>query len=294
MTNLATLYDTEEKKNIWGPARILSIDPEQRIARIYLDGLSGIQEIHATLALPIAVELAPDDRVLVAGEDIDSIYIIGVLSVQSPPTLRARDGSYVVLDDSEKGTFFQLYSKEGELLVEHDAEAAQTRIHAGAGDIEVSAPGGDMVFRAQGALCLRGETISLQGKRHLDAAVLDRAGRTAASLSLAEHGGASLRGADLRLTAGRAGLLVDELKITGKRILGSIGQATINADRLETRARSVISKARNLFQAVENLTQLKTGRLKTLIRSTYHLKSKNTIMKSEDDFKVKADRINLG
>ncbi len=293
MTNLATLYDTEEKKNIWGQARILSVDPEQRTARIYLDSLSGIQEIRAVLALVPAVELAPDDRVLVAGEDIDSIYIIGVLSVQSPPTLRARDGSYVVLDDSEKGTFFQIYSKEGELLVEHDAEAAQTRIHAGAGDIEVSAPGGSMAFQAAEALSFRGETISLQAGQRLDASVQDRAGRTASSLSLAEHR-ASVHTSDLQCTTGRAGLLVDELKITGRKILGNIVQATIRADRLEARAQSIVSKAKNIFQSVENLTQLKTGRLKTLIRSTYHLKSKNTIMKSEDDFKVKADRINLG
>ena len=293
MTNLATLCTTEEKKNIWGQARILSIDHSQRTARIYLDSLSGIQEIHAVLALPFAIDLAPDDRVLVAGEDIHSIYIIGVLSAKSPAKLRARDGSYVVLAETEEGTSFQVYSKEDDLLIEHDTERKTTKVCAGAGDIEISASGGSMTFEAAEALAFRGETISLQGRRRIDAGVRDQSGRRASTLSLAEHG-ASLQGAHLRLTAGRAGLFIDELKVTGRKILGNIVQATITADRLETRAQSVVSKTRNFFQAVENLAQLKAGRMKTLVRATYHLKTKTSVLKSDDDFKVKADRINLG
>jgi hypothetical protein len=60
---------------------------------------------------------------------------------------------------------------------------------------------------------------------------------------------------------------------------------------LETRAQTIISKMKNIYQSVENLSQLRAGRLKTLVQSTVHLKSKSTVLQSEEDFKVRAERI---
>ena len=99
---------------------------------------------------------------------------------------------------------------------------------------------------------------------------------------------------DLRISSKRGTLFIDDLMLAGKKVLGNLVKATITAEHLETRTQTIINKTKNLFQSVEKLTQLKTGRLKTLIQQTYHLKSKNTVLKSEDDFKVKAKKINLG
>lgn len=71
-------------------------------------------------------------------------------------------------------------------------------------------------------------------------------------------------------------------------------QATLNISKIETKAKTLIHKAQDMYQSVENLSQLKTGRLKMLIKSTCHIKSKDTVLKAEEDFKVKAEEINLG
>ena len=65
-------------------------------------------------------------------------------------------------------------------------------------------------------------------------------------------------------------------------------------DRLETLAGTVVEKAKNAYRTVERLAQLKTGRMRTLVDETYQFKSKKAFLKSEDDFKIKGDKIHLG
>jgi len=65
-------------------------------------------------------------------------------------------------------------------------------------------------------------------------------------------------------------------------------------ERFETLAETVIQKAKNVYRTVERLTQLRTARLRTLVDETYQLKSRNAFVKTEEDFKVRADHIYLG
>ncbi len=66
------------------------------------------------------------------------------------------------------------------------------------------------------------------------------------------------------------------------------------ADRVETLAGTVVEKTKNAYRSVERLSQLTTGRMRTLVHETYHFKSKRAFLKSEDDFKIKGDKIHLG
>lgn len=64
--------------------------------------------------------------------------------------------------------------------------------------------------------------------------------------------------------------------------------------RLETLAETVVSKAKNVYRTVEELTQLQTGRWRTLIKGSCHLKAREAFLKTEEDFKVDAKQIHLG
>ena len=66
------------------------------------------------------------------------------------------------------------------------------------------------------------------------------------------------------------------------------------AGRLETVARTVMSNAENVYQKVEKLAQLQAGRVRTLVRSSWHIKARDTILKAEKDYKVNAEKIHLG
>ena len=66
------------------------------------------------------------------------------------------------------------------------------------------------------------------------------------------------------------------------------------AHRLETLAETVVSKAKNVYRTVEELTQLQTGRLRLLVKGSVHLKARDAFLKAEQDFKVDGDQIHLG
>jgi hypothetical protein len=65
-------------------------------------------------------------------------------------------------------------------------------------------------------------------------------------------------------------------------------------DRIETLAETMIEKARNVYRTVEQLSQLKTGRMRTLVEQTFQFKSRRAFLKSEEDFKIKGEKIHLG
>ena len=66
------------------------------------------------------------------------------------------------------------------------------------------------------------------------------------------------------------------------------------APRLETEANTVVAKADNVYQTVAELTQLQTGRMRTLVEGTCLLKARDAFMKAEQDFKVDGQQIHLG
>ncbi len=292
-THFARKNDTESSGGLISQATVLDFDSNQRTARVYIDRMSGIQDVYASLATPYDIILTHGDKVIVAGEGIGALFIIAVLSKKLPMIVRSPNGAYAMLHEADDSPCFQIFSDSGELVVEYDPETRKTKIFSGPGDVDLKMPEGNMRFQSSKSISFEAESIHLKGKEAFNAIVEDNVGRSASSFSMGIQQ-AKLGCRDLRISASRTHLLSDEFKIITRKVFGNIVDAVINADRLETRAQCIINKVKNIYQTVENLSQLKTGRLKTLIRSTYHLKSRNTVLKSEEDFKVKAERINLG
>ena len=98
----------------------------------------------------------------------------------------------------------------------------------------------------------------------------------------------------LDLTAQRAQLFMQETRIAGKKLLGRIGDVQFIGRKIESVADTVLAKAKNMYRTISELSQLKAGRQRTLIENTSHMKARKTILKSEKDFKVKAEKIHLG
>ena len=92
---------------------------------------------------------------------------------------------------------------------------------------------------------------------------------------------------EIGIDAERGEFNVEEAKYTGKRLLSKV-------DRLESIAGSVIAKARNIYQTVEELSQVRAGRMRTMVARTFHFKSKKAFVKAEEDYKIKAEKIHLG
>ncbi|WP_339137032.1 MAG: DUF3540 domain-containing protein [Candidatus Electrothrix sp. GW3-4] len=283
MTKIASLYPVDYTKRFSAQeAEIVSFDREKRTAKIHIDTLPEIQAIDAALALPYDIDLSCGDKVLIAGEDIRSIYIIGVLSAKAFATIRADNGAYARLDNDR--TSLQIFSPHNKLIIEYDTGKDTTT---------VSSLTGNMEFNSPESITFQSNSIDFTGKDKIKMKVQDDSKGSLSTLSLGNYQ-TKLNCPDLHVTAKNGNLFVDQLKITGQRVLTNLVQATLNISKIETKAKTLIHKAQDMYQSVECLSQLKTGRLKMLIKSTCHIKSKDTVLKAEEDFKVKAEEINLG
>lgn len=111
------------------------------------------------------------------------------------------------------------------------------------------------------------------------------------------HGGLELstEDGDISLNAARS-VRIDgqSIELTGHRLDVKTTHTKWIVERLETLAETIVETAKNAYRTVEQLAQLRTGRMRTLVDETYQFKSKNAFLKAEEDFKIKGEQIHLG
>jgi hypothetical protein len=223
----------------------------------------------ARLAIPYPYKPKWGDTLLVTGEDPEHFYVIGVLNAQKaePDPERAvvlENGTRAVVASPPEGEKLRVFSREGGLIFEHDTRTGKSRVDIPAGDLEVATKEGDISFNSAKRIRLCSQTAI------------------------------EMKSPDFRIDARRGNIQIEVAKYQGKKFSGEISYVRLVMDRLESLADNVIAKAKNVYRTVEALTQLRTGRLRILVDATYQLKSKKAMLKTEEDFKLRAEKIYLG
>jgi len=105
---------------------------------------------------------------------------------------------------------------------------------------------------------------------------------------VAPRGAVKLRGAHGVSVAGPS------LDIDAERIDAKAKRVRLRTERLESVAKTVISKAANVYTSVENLAQLLAGRVRTLVKGSCQLHARKTRIVSEKDTRIYGEKIHLG
>jgi len=84
------------------------------------------------------------------------------------------------------------------------------------------------------------------------------------------------------------------VNLESKRLAIHAPYAQMIFGRLESVSDTIIEGAKNVFRDVKELTQIRTGRMRTFIDETYQLKCNKAAIKADADYKVDADKIHLG
>jgi Protein of unknown function (DUF3540) len=74
----------------------------------------------------------------------------------------------------------------------------------------------------------------------------------------------------------------------------SARKISLRARRVETQADTVTAKAKNVYQSVEELSQLQAGRTRTLVEGSCHLQARDAFLNAGEDFKIDGKQIHLG
>lgn len=305
MPNVAELYPLVTETRYFGPARVLETDESENSVRVRIEEMPGNPETWCRVALPFKYDFIQGDEALIAGEDVENLYVIGMLThrnsqssarTETSSELKMDNGAYALIDDSidsSESGILRVFSKRKELLFEYDPVAEKARVMVESGDLEFATQDGDITISSARNIRLDGQEIDIRSRSGIRLGVADIIGQLRSALSLGPRK-MKITSPELDITAQRSLVHIEEMRYTGKRFLGKVGYVQLIAQKLETAAKTVIEKAENVYRTVRQLTQLKTGRKRTIVDSTYYLKTKKSILKADDDFKVKADKIHLG
>ena len=182
-------------------------------------------------------------------------------------------------------TSLEFVRPDGTVLFRYDTSQGHGRITLENDAIDVHAARGDLRLRAAGDVLVEGRSVH---------AVSRAPGvETAGELRLGPR--------QASLTAGTVNIDSDDLEMRSQRttlrsedVRGYVGRAVVNAQRLETVAEVITETARDLYQSVAELAQLRAGSLRTIVDGTVHLKAKEVFQRAIEGFKIRAEKIHLG
>ena len=286
----------------FGPARVIEKNDAEGLVRVRIDRFEDDDKViisWARPAIPYSHKLRFGETVLVAGEHINDFYIIGVLGPIQPEKdsencLIMKCGAQAKVTGQPDTEKLQVLSQQGELVFEYDATTGKSRVDVPAGDLEISTRKGNINFSsAQGIRFSSIDPIEMHSQQSVTIAASEKPGETSSVFNL-EPQKIDMNSPELGFKADKGIMQIEETRFTGKKMSAAIENVNCIMERLDSAAGTVIEKMKNVYKTVEGLTQMRTGRMRTLVDETYQFKSKKAFLKTEEDFKVKGEKIYLG
>ena len=269
-----------------GPAEVLEVPEDEPSVRLRLEDHEFAE---ARLATREAINQG--DQVLVTGRDYDNLYVVGVIPSNNTRRISTASGAYVEISGPASRESLSVYSSQGQLLIEMDPRTSQTRVSVDTADLQLSAPNGNVAISAGRQIRLAAESVDVQAQRSLRAAA--GCSESQSTLNL-DRQGAELESKTLRVSQEQVEANVRDLHYRGKSFRLVASSLRFAADRMETVAGTVLEKAKQVFQTVTGLAQLRAGRVRQRSESTWHVKSDKAYLHSSQDFKVQGRKIHLG
>jgi len=247
MKQYANVSPITQNESYFGIAKVLDTESDNGRVKLLWEKEGQQQTIEALVATYRTKPLEMGDQVLVSGESIYQLFVVGIIGKpqaddQKSNEIVVANGASAKLVKSGERETLNVYSSQGKLLFCYDAENNTTRVNIPKGDLVLASEEGNVELFAEKEVKLNGQSVKLESKR-------------------------------LSIHAPYA-----------QMIFG----------RLESVSDTIIEGAKNVFRDVKELTQIRTGRMRTFVDETYQFRSKKASIKADEDYKVDADKIHLG
>jgi Protein of unknown function (DUF3540) len=205
----------------------------------------------------------------------------------SPPEtqrLVTKSGASVEIVTNGGKEQIEVRDPNAKILIEIDAETGRIVLSALAGDLALAAPNGNIELSAGGSVRVHShENVELESG--------DGAERSSLVLGGAV---AKLKATALQMAARKVDLGFVETSFAGESLRATIDEAKVGFGRLETVAERLFERARSVFRQVEDLHQLKAGRIRTLVKEGYFVRTGHASIEAEEDMKIDGKQIHLG
>jgi hypothetical protein len=274
MTNTAKIIPLPANNNLFNSVIAAELNDSGNQVKVQTTDSPASQNSWARIPVHLQGLIDIGDELLSGGEE-NNLFIINILAkAKSTPTK------------------IQTFSPEQELLFEYDPKTHKSRVFINEGDLELVTRKGDITLNAAKNINLHSNNLELSAETHINLAVTDsKESRSTLSLD-PKH--LNLTSPKLGITSQKADLLVEDMHYTGKTCLARMASLRFIGKQLKIAATTINQKAENIFQKITGLSQIRAGRKHEIIDETYHLKSKQAVLKADQDFKIKGEKIHLG
>lgn len=223
-------------------------------------------------------------------ETVGAMETVTVAGVPGTPMATLSDGTTVHTD----GVGLSVRDARGALVFEHRAGERKSVLHVPRGDLEIRADEGDISLHAGGTVRLHGDTgLELGACGRVGIGVKGPGAATTTRMELTPER-ATLTAAALDVRTVRAEVTVDDGRVMARTLSTVVETSRVVAGVIDTTVTRAVTRAQNVFQEVEELAQMQAGRMRTLVRGTYHLFGRRAVVKADEDVKIKGDKIHLG
>lgn len=231
-------------------------------------------------ALPPEVLVSPGDELVVLSCQEGPVAIARVRAAACQSQTLA-DGTRVHVE--QERTRVRVERADGTALFQFDAGVGEGTISVQNETLRVHATAGDLSLSAAGEIRLEANRVSARAHMPGHSAQLTL-GPRAAQLSAAKL---QLKSDDLSVSARM-------LQVDGEEVRAQHKRAVLQIERLEVIADVAISKARNVYQSVQELLQHKVGSLRTLVTGTAQLHAHEVAHRAAESYKIRSEKIHLG
>lgn len=194
------------------------------------------------------------DAVLVSRGSAGEAYVTGVLSRGADAPLATLADGAAVHADANA---VSVRDARGNVVFEYRADEGRSVLRAARGDIALEADAGDITLHASRRVRLRADEA-------------------------------------LEAHTPRAALTALDATVTARALTTTVETARTVAAVIDTTVERAVTRAKNVFEEVEELSQTRAGRVRTLVRGALHVFAKRAVFKADDDVKIKGERIHLG
>ncbi len=255
-------------------ARVTAVEPDGGV-QVTLDP-GGAVGVRAVLAVTGGYGPRVGDTVLLAEDARGGRYVVGVLeAVRAGEAVQVRDPA-------------------GKLVFEHFPTENRSVVYAPAGDLEFRAEHGSIRLSAADVVAIQGErSVEVVGNRSVRLATSATEGLPASAVTL-DARGMAIATPYLDARATRVEVAADEARLVARAVATAAETVRHVAGVVESQATRVVTRVKNAYHEVEELSQTRAGRMRLVAATTFHLLGGRTLLKAEQDMKLKGEKIHLG
>jgi hypothetical protein len=208
---------------------------------------------------------------------------------EGPVALVAPDGARVEL----VGGGFELRDAEGRLFVRYANGCAE--IAPASGDLVLRAPAGSVRIDAAADVTIAAARDAIvEGARRSELRVSTPGGAFPASRVAVDARGATVAAPKVDVSTRAARLVASGADVVAERVRTSASSIETTAKKIDITAERVATRAKELVEDVVDLLETRAGRVRSLVRGAFSLRSRTTAMKSKDDTSIDGKRVLLG